>query len=178
MNKRIKIFVVTLLLSGCASFGISKYTQIYGLAKPVNRVVAQTTSDEVDYWRDIKPILDNRCVVCHACYDAPCQLKLTAIEGVERGASHDSVYHLSRPFPAEPSRLFVDAQSIEQWRSKGFFPVLNEHKQTVMANVNAGVMYQTLSLEQKNPLPTTALLPDSFTLGTDRKNHCPKIDDF
>ena len=178
MNKRIKIFVVTLLLSGCASFGISKYTQIYGLAKPVNRVVAQTTSDEVDYWRDIKPILDNRCVVCHACYDAPCQLKLTAIEGIERGASHDSVYHLSRPFPAEPSRLFVDAQSIEQWRSKGFFPVLNEHQQTVMANVNAGVMYQTLSLKQKNPLPTTALLPDSFTLGTDRKNHCPKIDDF
>ena len=39
----------------------------------------------VDYWRDVQPILERRCVVCHGCYDAPCQLNLTAYEGVARG---------------------------------------------------------------------------------------------
>ncbi|MBM4124456.1 MAG: hypothetical protein FJ246_05820, partial [Nitrospira sp.] len=34
----------------------------------------------VEYWRDIKPILDRRCAVCHGCYDAPCQLNLSAYE--------------------------------------------------------------------------------------------------
>ena len=35
----------------------------------------------VDFARDVKPVLDNRCVVCHACYDAPCQLVLSRLRG-------------------------------------------------------------------------------------------------
>ena len=28
------------------------------------------------YTRDIQPIFTEKCVACHACYDAPCQLNL------------------------------------------------------------------------------------------------------
>ncbi|MFC6671745.1 hypothetical protein [Marinobacterium aestuariivivens] len=49
-----------------------------------------------DYLRDIGPILERRCVVCHGCYDAPCQLKLGAWEGVERGAHPDRIYDVTR----------------------------------------------------------------------------------
>jgi len=31
----------------------------------------------VSYQKQIRPILERRCVVCHGCYDAPCQLKLS-----------------------------------------------------------------------------------------------------
>ena len=37
-------------------------------------------------------IMQNRCMVCHGCYDAPCQLKLEARAGLERGASKAPVY--------------------------------------------------------------------------------------
>ena len=30
----------------------------------------------ISYVRQVQPILERRCVVSHACYDAPCQLKL------------------------------------------------------------------------------------------------------
>ncbi len=29
-------------------------------------------------------VLEQRCMVCHGCYDAPCQLKLEAHEGLVR----------------------------------------------------------------------------------------------
>ena len=38
-------------------------------------------------------IIDARCVVCHACYDAPCQLVMSSEEGLQRGASKEAVYH-------------------------------------------------------------------------------------
>jgi hypothetical protein len=46
----------------------------------------------LSYRADVQPILERRCVVCHACYDAPCQLKLGAWEGMARGTSTDLVY--------------------------------------------------------------------------------------
>ena len=43
-----------------------------------------TASTTVDYWRDVQPIFERRCAVCHGCYDAPCQLNLSAYEGIVR----------------------------------------------------------------------------------------------
>ncbi len=77
----------------------------------------------VSYWEDIQPILDSRCVVCHACYDAPCQLKLSSYEGILRGASKEPVYNASRLTPMDPTRLFIDASTPSEWRRKGFFSV-------------------------------------------------------
>jgi len=30
-------------------------------------------SEPIDYESRVKPLLERRCVVCHGCYDAPCQ---------------------------------------------------------------------------------------------------------
>jgi hypothetical protein len=125
-----------------------------------------------DYPPQVKEILEQRCMVCHGCYDAPCQLKLDAWEGLERGASQDKVYDGSRLLTAKLTRLFEDAQTIEQWREKGFYPVLDN------GQPDRGVMQRMLELKQQHPLPEGALLPDSFDLGLDRKQQCPKSEEF
>jgi hypothetical protein len=43
-------------------------------------------------WSGAQNVFKNRCVVCHGCYDAPCQLKLRTFDGIARGASDDKVY--------------------------------------------------------------------------------------
>ncbi|MGB1110202.1 MAG: hypothetical protein ACPG4N_07590, partial [Gammaproteobacteria bacterium] len=83
-----------------------------------------TPSFALDYASDIQPIFDRYCVACHACFDAPCQLDLTQADGVFRGASKAPVYDGARIKAVRPSRLGIDAQSVDQWRERGFFPVL------------------------------------------------------
>lgn len=116
-------------------------------------------------------MLERRCVVCHACYDAPCQLKLGAFEGLARGASKDKVYDGTRLKEAMPTRLFVDALQTEQWRDKGFTPVTDSHTQG--SDKAVGVLRRMLALKQRHPLPTTAVLPASFDFSLDRQQSCP-----
>lgn len=97
----------------------------YGLIeKPV-----ATSADPISYQNDIKPILDNRCIACHSCYDAPCQLKLTAHEGVIRGASKERVYQHQSIAEGKLSRLFFDAQGEDEWRQEGFSSVVSDNNQ-------------------------------------------------
>ena len=77
--------------------------------------------EPVAFEQQVKPILERRCVVCHACYDAPCQLKLSSNEGLRRGASEERIYEAKRVATMQPTRLFIDAKSTAQWRSRGFF---------------------------------------------------------
>ena len=28
--------------------------------------------EQIDYDTEVRPIMENRCIVCHGCYDAPC----------------------------------------------------------------------------------------------------------
>jgi len=80
----------------------------------------------LDYWRDVQPIFERRCAICHGCYDAPCQVNLTAYEGIVRDANRTPIYDISRLRTAEQTRLFEDAHSVAAWRKKQFFPVLQE----------------------------------------------------
>ena len=73
-----------------------------------------------DYQKDIRPIFDQKCLACHGCYDAPCQLKLESVDGLDRGASKQPVYDGRREENAEPTRLGLDALTTAQWRDKGF----------------------------------------------------------
>ena len=134
---------------------------------PYSSIFAST-----DYPPQIKPIVEQRCMVCHGCYDAPCQLKLDAWAGLQRGASKDKVYDGTRLLTANLTRLFEDAQTTQEWRTKGFYPVLNE------SSPDQGVLQRMLQLKQHHPLPTTDILPDSFDFGLDRKQQCPKPDQF
>lgn len=171
--KRTFIAIAVLVISGCASFVAINLVGLYGDPAPRDRLVEAVAPNQVDYWSEVKPIFDGRCVVCHACYDAPCQLKLSSIEGVERGASKDVVYNQARLFAAQPNRLFEDAHTLEEWRQREFHPVLNEHDQTPMANREAGLIYQMLKLKDEYPFPENQKLGAEFEFDLDRELMCP-----
>jgi hypothetical protein len=86
----------------------------------------------LSYLKDIHPILEKRCAVCHSCYNAPCQLKMEAFEGIDRGGSKKAVYMATRLRAQDPTRLFIDANTTEQWRAKDFFSVTNESNQSIL----------------------------------------------
>jgi len=112
-------------------------------------VAVQASPEKLSFNRDIKPVLENRCVVCHGCFDAPCQLKLSAIEGVTRGASKIKVYNKKRFEWQQPTRLFIDANTTEQWRDMGFTSVLSEQgTQSAEENLKHSVLYKMLNLKQ------------------------------
>src|SRR6185369_14537221 len=77
----------------------------------------------------VRPILERRCMVCHACYDAPCQLNLQSYEGADRGGSNQPVYHPGRVRSIKPTRMFQDVTTTEGWRDRfQFFPVLSHSR--------------------------------------------------
>ncbi len=165
------------LASGCATLAIADFDQRFGTPDPT-RYDRPLATGSVDYWRDVKPVLDSRCVVCHACYDAPCQLKLGSWEGISRGAHPDKVYNGERLIAANLTRLFEDAHTTAQWRDKGFFPVLNERTNTPQANLEGSTLARMLLLKQDHPLPTDPLLADSFDLELNRSQQCTRVEKF
>lgn len=130
------------------------------------------------YRRDVAPILDARCVVCHACYDAPCQLNLGSWQGIARGASKARVYDGARLTASAPTRLFVDAQTPDEWRALAFHPVLPEDPQGAPEAAGKSVLLQVLALKAGQPLPPGAVLPGSFDFSLDRDQSCPRADEF
>ncbi|MCB1701469.1 MAG: fatty acid cis/trans isomerase [Halioglobus sp.] len=125
-----------------------------------------------DYPPQVKSTIEQRCMVCHGCYDAPCQLKLDAWQGLERGASKDKVYDGTRLLSANMTRLFEDAHTAQQWREKGFYPVLDTQQP------EQGVLARMLELKRTHPLPEVDRLPDSFDFSLDRDQQCPKPEEF
>jgi Fatty acid cis/trans isomerase (CTI) len=138
-------------------------------------VIANTT---VRFQQDILPVLERRCVVCHACYDAPCQLKLSSYEGIERGASKAPVYNPSRLTPMEPTRLFMDASTTAKWRTKGFYSVTNKKQQAgETASVNS-LLISMIEHGRSHPLAQNQKLPESINLDLDRELTCPTEVEF
>jgi len=135
-------------------------------------------AQDISYQSQVRPVLGRRCVVCHGCYDAPCQLKLSSPEGIERGANKNKVYDGARILAAEPTRLFIDAKSTEQWRKKNFHTVLNEGTQEPRQNLENSVMYHMLRLKQRHPQPRVGMLPDNLELGLNRKQTCATLAEF
>lgn len=181
MPRAMLILLLLALIAGCAIYASDHWAEAFGPAQPRDRMVTTESEAGDIYLHQVQPLLEKRCVVCHGCYDSPCQLNLAAPEGIDRGASKDKVYNGSRLRAAPLTRLFEDAQTTAQWRDRGFYPVLNEHQQTPKANVEASVMHHMLALKRKHPLPTDAILDDSFSLGLKREQECPKpadIDEF
>lgn len=166
-----------MIATGCAVLAARQLDTEFGtpVAKEFTPAASSTT---VTYERDIRPIMENRCLVCHGCYDAPCQLKLDSYEGILRGGSKERVYHSARLTPAATSRLFEDAQTTAQWRERGFFPALNERRDDSDANLQAGLLARMLELKQQHPLPPGKILPASFDFSLGRAEQCPRIEEF
>ena len=149
------------LVAGCATVvGTLQLDDRFGNPDPVRfDHPTAAVSGAPDYWNEVRPLLDQRCVSCHACYDAPCQLNLASYAGITRGANPAQVY-ANRLLADPPTRLGFDAQSNAEWRQKGFFPVLNERAQTPEANREGGVMYRMLDLKAAHPGPDGGRLTD------------------
>jgi len=119
-----------------------------GCTEPPEPVAVAPASHRIDYIEEVKPILDRRCVVCHSCYNAPCQLKLSSFEGFERGASKEPVYYAERLKPMAPTRLFVDANGTAAWRGKGFFSIAHNR---APEGFNDSIMLQLLEHKRQHP---------------------------
>jgi hypothetical protein len=169
-----------LVLAGCAALhGDRALDERYGPADPARFDRAPAPQAGPDFQRDVRPVLDNRCVVCHGCYDAPCQLNLASYEGATRGLHKERVYDAARLVATEPTRLFFDAQTNAAWRARGFQPVLNERAASAEANREGGVMYRALRLKRLHPLPASAVLPkEQFDFSLDRAQQCPAVEEM
>ncbi len=79
--------------------------------EPKSRDLETTLADEAGGARRsrVQTVLDSRCVVCRACYDAPCQVNLTAPAGIARGGGQGKPFDFVRrpallPARADPVR--------------------------------------------------------------------------
>lgn len=175
MTSFARLFVL-LFLSGCTALAIQNFDKQYGLSKPQQRLVASKTAAGQHYFDEVRPVIEHRCVVCHACYDAPCQLKMTSPAGIDRGAAKKRVYNAARLTATTPTRLHIDRSTTAGWREHGFDAVLNEREQTPEANLDASVMARLLMLKQEHPLPSESPLPKSFKFSLNAKHECPRIE--
>jgi len=178
MKKILISAIVLIILSGCAYLGNAHYDNVFGAEQTQERIVPDTTGAGADFLQNVKPVLDTRCVVCHGCYDAPCQLKLSSPEGIDRGLSKDLVYDGTRLLATTPSRLLFDATDTKQWREKNFTPVLNERAQSEEANLAGSVLFNSLVLKQSHELPANEVLDDEFDFSLSRSQTCATMGEF
>jgi len=164
------------VLAGCALLARESREPIAPDTDPTRYDARQAGAGTISYAHTVQPIFTQRCIVCHACYDAPCQLKLTAWEGVARGGSKTQVYGVTRLAEASPTRLFEDAERASQWREMGFHPVLDER---TGPHRSASLISQMLTLKETEPGRDVGPLPDEqFDFDINRSLACPATDDF
>jgi hypothetical protein len=114
-------------------------------------------------------VFEQRCVVCHVCYDAPCQLELEPFAGVECGASHEQAYDGSRLLEASPTRLEIAAHGASERRAKGFHGVLPDRQTPAPSR---SVMMRMLEQKRAHRLTDAVDLSKEFTFALDREQTC------
>ncbi len=119
-------------------------------------------------------MLESRCVVCHACYDAPCQLLATSHRGLDRGASKQAIYDATRLREAPLTWLSSQDVSIADWRSRGFVSVLTGPSGTG----DDSLLVRMLALGRAHVLSAGQRLPEELPLDINRKLSCPTSDEF
>ncbi|MBE7927656.1 fatty acid cis/trans isomerase [Pseudomonas saudiphocaensis] len=129
-------------------------------------------AESLSYQRDIQPIFTAKCVACHACYDAPCQLNLGSDAGVLRGASKLPVYNGTRSEAQMTTRLHMDAHGEAAWRQRDFHSVL------APADSQAALLARMLELGKADPLPPNSKLPATLDISINRENQCPLPGEF
>ncbi len=177
LTSLIKLFVLAwvLTLLGCSTAPQPTEKQ----ADVDYDLVLSMPSEAMNFEDQVRPVIERRCVVCHGCYDAPCQLKLSSYQGMRRGGSTQRVYDGARIFAMEPTRLGIDATTLEEWREKGFHPVLSENvSDSPKQNLQQSIMYQLLRMKQRHPQPRVGMLPDDVDVTLDRAQVCASNSGF
>ena len=129
------------------------------------------------YTDDVQPILEQKCLACHGCYDSPCQLNLASADSLLRGASKQKIYGL-RLKDMAPTRLFFDAQTTQGWREKGFYSVLNTSGGKAQDNLDNSLLYKMIELGKEHPLEPGTQVAEKIELGLKRKDVCPTPPEF
>lgn len=188
LSRFLTVLVLTAISAGCTMIAID-YTKLYGPSAPRNRILSTEELKQhkyISFANDVRPILNQRCAVCHSCNDAPCQLNFTSIEGIDRGRSKVPVYNGARFTTQEPTRLDIDASTTAQWRGKGFTPVLNERTQNPQFNLENSLLYKALTTKRQHHFATQGRLDKSYGVGTKlvddesfvHKQSCPTIESY
>lgn len=136
------------------------------LAALARAAASGTEAPAVSYHDTIQPLFEGKCVACHACYDAPCQLNLGSPEGVLRGASKLKVYDSNRTRTQAPTRLFQDAASVAEWRARGFGAVIE-------GGADTALMGRLLELGRLPRYAANSRLPDDVPIGINAEYSCP-----
>jgi hypothetical protein len=179
MFKKYFIFALIIFLAGCATLARDNLVALFGAQQPTRFDQPRVIPGAVSYQHEVRPILEQRCVVCHSCYDAACQLKLGSYEGITRGASKAPVYDGARLLQAPLTRLYIDADKSSEWREKGFFPILNEFfDRSAVAEQQASLLARSLNLKARHPLAENKPAPASLDFSLDRTNQCPTIFEY
>jgi Fatty acid cis/trans isomerase (CTI) len=176
------------LVQGCRAPLNAAYPAPSGESAPATQL---TPAQAKAAWEKAQGVLETRCVVCHGCYDAPCQLKLGSFEGIDRGATTAKVYESSRLTEASPTRLFIDAHSSADWARRGFHAVLPEllpeplgaHSSEASrggphADFRTSVLARMLELKRAHPIDGRTDIARDFTLDLDRSQTCTDADHF
>ena len=158
-----------LLAALVAALGGAQCSRLGEPNEPVPLAPLPALGRELSFETDVKPVLDGRCVVCHSCNDAPCQLQLSSPEGALRGATKGAVYDSSRLRAIRPTRLFDDAGSSEEWRARGFFPVLGAPDSLP----GDALLLRMLALGRTHSVTPGERLPEQVPLEIGRELQCP-----
>ena len=119
-----------------------------------------SAQDQISFTKHIKPILDSKCISCHACYEAPAQLDLRNAAGVQRGAIKLEAY-LARLEAVSPTRIWDSPNTIDDWRKRGFFSVTEGGENSIMGKM--------LALGQKNPVRANDRFPTNIEIDPMRR---------
>ncbi|MGO1499667.1 MAG: fatty acid cis/trans isomerase [Marinobacter sp.] len=164
MARLITAVLVTLLfLAGCAE---STTPPTFKQALPT------ATQPPVSFNEDVRPIVEAKCLACHSCFDAPCQLKMESPDGLIRGAHKDGVYDGTRLSAQKTTRLGIDAQTEQQWRELGFYSVLARGEET------RSLFENMIRLGKQYEFAPNSKLPKDIELGLSRANQCVSNADF
>jgi len=166
----ISLIALLFVLSACQNYqdAISGNSQI-----PIPVIPPAPIERPVSYTQEIRPIIETKCLSCHSCFDAPCQLKLENAEGLLRGAFRESIYGGARTEAMSPTRLDIDELTVSGWRERGFHSVL-QSDDAQSEPLIAGM----ISLAKQYPFPPNSKIPDSIELGITRKNQCVSGEKF
>ncbi|RTL88609.1 MAG: hypothetical protein EKK29_04905 [Hyphomicrobiales bacterium] len=132
------VVAVLLFLSGCD--GMS----------PAAAQTGPAPSASPDYTTDIQPIFNRRCIACHGCLGSPCNVKLDSFRGVDRGGFGVNPY--SSHVEASP-RVDMDfAQTTQEWRQRGFYPIL-EREGSSADRLDRSLLYKMVSAGARHNQP-------------------------
>jgi hypothetical protein len=135
------------LLTGCAPGDSSKnvHTTSAAATQSITRPGNRYASDVGDAYLDqVQPVLAERCAVCHACTNGPCQLNMTSFAALQRGVSSTNPYKWGL-LDGYPTRV-ADNRPLAEWRAKGFRSILPENGSAP----DQSVIFQALALGDKN----------------------------